>query len=126
MYRGNKSLIDEITTLRRHLEASHAVHDFCKFSSISEFSSVQGKYRNWAKGANFVSKLPGDIKKRKAAVEEATRTLDRDLREKKLSEQVIPYSDKLFCRAAIEWLVVTDQVRNSFLQLILRFHCLSS
>lgn len=69
-----------------------------------------GKYHNWAKGANFVSKLPGDIKKQKAAVEEATRTLDRDLREKKLSEQVIPYSDKLFHRAAIEWLVVTDQL----------------
>jgi hypothetical protein len=126
MYRGNKSLVDEITTLRHHLEASHAVHDFCKFSSISEFSSVQGKYCNWAKGANFVSKLPGDIKKQKAAVEEATRTLDCDLREKKLSERVIPYSDKLFHRAAIEWLMATDQVRNSFLQLILRFHCLSS
>ncbi|KAF8227910.1 hypothetical protein L208DRAFT_1130710, partial [Tricholoma matsutake] len=79
--------------LRRHLEVSHV-----------------GKYHNWAKGANFVSKLPGDIKKQKAAVEEATRTLDRDLREKKLSEQVIPYSDKLFRRAAIEWLVATDQL----------------
>ena len=126
MYRGNKSLVNEITTLRHHLEVSHAVRNFCKFSSISEFSSVQGKYRNWAKGANFVSKLPGDIKKWKAAVEEATRMLDHDLREKKLSERVIPYSDKLFRRAAIEWLVVTDQVRNSFLQLILQFHCLSS
>ncbi|KAF8240518.1 hypothetical protein L208DRAFT_1189581, partial [Tricholoma matsutake] len=69
-----------------------------------------GKYRNWAKGANFVLKLPGDIKKQKAAVEEATRMLDCDLREKKLSERVIPYSDKLFHRAAIEWLVVTDQL----------------
>jgi hypothetical protein len=104
---------------------SHAVCDFCKFSSISEFSSVQGKYHNWAKGANFVSKLPGDIKKQKAAVEEATCMLDHDLREK-LSERVIPYSDKLFRRAVIEWLMVTDQVRNSFLQLILWFHCLSS
>lgn len=94
---------------------------FFRFSSISEckFSPVQGKYRNWAKGANFLSKLPGDIKKRKAAAEEVTRTLDHDLREKKLSERVIPYSDKLFRRAAIEWLVATDQVRNSFFQLIL-------
>ena len=48
-----------------------------------------------------MSKLPGDIKKRKAAVEEAARMLDCDLREKKLSERVIPYSDKLFRRAAI-------------------------
>ena len=95
-----------------HLKVSHAVHDFCKFSSISEFSSVQGKYRDWAKGANFVSKLPGDIKKQKAAVEEATHVLDHDLREKKLSEQVIPYSDKLFHWAVIEWLVATDQVKE--------------
>jgi hypothetical protein len=72
--------------------------------------SVQGKYRNWAKGANFESKLPGDVRKRKAAAEEVTRTLDRDLREKKLTERVLPYTDKLFRQAATEWLVATDQV----------------
>ena len=66
------------------------------------FSSVQGKYRNWAKSANVVSKLP------------ATRTLDRDLGEKKLLKQIIPYSDKLLRRVAVEWLVATDQVRNPF------------
>jgi hypothetical protein len=59
-----------------------------------------------------LSKLPGDIKKRKEAAEEITRTLDRDLREKKISERVVPYSDKLFRQAAIEWLVATDQVGN--------------
>ena len=37
-----------------------------------------------------------------------TRTLDRDLKVKK---RVTPYSDKAFHRAAIEWLVATDQVR---------------
>src|SRR5882672_4768632 len=84
------------------------------FHLFSLISLVQGKYRNWAKSASFVSKLPGDIKKRKAAAEEVTRTLDRDLREKKLSERVVLYSDKLFRQAAIEWLVSTDQVRNSF------------
>ena len=62
-----------------------------------------------------MSKLPGDVKKRKEAAEEVTRTLDRDLREKKMSERVIPYSDKLFRRAAIEWLVATDQVGNPIL-----------
>jgi transposase InsO family protein len=49
------------------------------------------------------------VKKRKAAAETATRTLDRDLRERKLSDRVLPYSDKLFRQAAIEWLVATDQ-----------------
>ena len=48
--------------------------------------SGQGKYRNWAKAANFESKLPGDIKKCKVATEKVTQTLDRDLREKKLME----------------------------------------
>lgn len=38
-----------------------------------------------------------------------TRTLDRDLREKKLKERVVPYTDKAFRQAAIEWLVATDQ-----------------
>jgi hypothetical protein len=54
--------------------------------------------------------LPGDIKKRKAAVDAATRTLDRDLKERKLSECVVPYTDKAFRVAAIEWLISTDQV----------------
>ena len=48
-------------------------------------------------------------------MEEATHTLDCDLREKKLSEQVVPYSDKCFCEVAVEWLAATDQVRNLFL-----------
>ena len=77
---------------------------------ISELNFCQGKYRKWAEDANYESRLPGDIKKRKAAVEHATRTLDRDLKEKKLKERVVPYSDKMFNRAAIEWLVATDQV----------------
>ena len=74
-------------------------------------------YRKWAKGANFVSKLPGDIKKRKAAAEEVTRTLDRDLREKEPYEWVIRYSDKLFRQVAVEWVAATDQVRSSLLLL---------
>ena len=59
-----------------------------------------------------MSKLPVDVKKRKEATEQATRTLDQDLVKKKLSDHVIPYSDKLFHQAAIEWLVATDQVNN--------------
>jgi hypothetical protein len=55
--------------------------------------------------------IPSDVKKRKAAVEVATRTLDRDLKEKTITEQVVPYSDKAFRQALIEWLVATDQVR---------------
>ena len=34
--------------------------------------------------------------------------------EDKQYEQTVIYSDKLFCQAVVEWLVATDQVRNSF------------
>ena len=43
-------------------------------------------------------------------MEQVTRTLDRDLRDMKSSEQVTPYSHKVFHWAAIEWLIATDQV----------------
>ena len=56
------------------------------------------------------------------AEEEVTRTLDRNLREKKPHEQVIPYSDKLFHQIVVEWLAATDQVTNSFTQLNIWFH----
>ena len=52
--------------------------------------------------------LPGDIKARK---EHAQQRIKAHLTERKLDERVIPYSDKLFKQAAIEWLVATDQVR---------------
>jgi hypothetical protein len=101
---------------------------FVSLSSISYPSLIQGKYRNWAKGAEFISKLPGDIKKRKAAVaaEEMTRTLDHDLIERKPSERVIPYSNKLFRQVAVEWVAATDQVWNPFLQLNILFSSSSS
>lgn len=64
--------------------------------------------------ANFESRLPRDVQgRRNAADKAATRTLDRDLTERKLSERVIPYSHKGFCQAAIEWLISTDQVSSS-------------
>jgi len=71
---------------------------------------LQGKYRIWAKSANFESKLPGDVAARKKKAEQAQRTLDASLVEKKLTKKVVPYSDRLFKTAAIQWLVATDQV----------------
>lgn len=61
-----------------------------------------------------MSKLPGDVKKRKEAAEEVNRTLDPDLRERKV-ERTLPYSHKTFRRAAIEWIVATDQVSNTII-----------
>jgi len=71
---------------------------------------LQGKYRMWAKSANFEYKLPGDVAARKKEAEQAQRTLDASLVEKKLAKKVVPYSDRLFKTAAIQWLIATDQV----------------
>ncbi|KAH9008357.1 hypothetical protein EDB84DRAFT_1281151 [Lactarius hengduanensis] len=40
--------------------------------------------------------------------------LDPHLEEKPPRESVIPYMDKLFCEAAVEWLVLTDQPIQAF------------
>ena len=54
--------------------------------------------------------LPGDVKARKKKAEHAQQAIDSHLIERKLAERVVPYSDKLFKKAAVEWLVATDQV----------------
>ncbi|KAG1886428.1 uncharacterized protein F5891DRAFT_968156 [Suillus fuscotomentosus] len=92
IYRKQCLLVNESTTLRRHAEANFA-----------------GKYRQWAKEHSFKSMLPGDVKAHKEKAEQAQRTINSHLTECKLSERVIPYSDKLFKQASIEWLVATDQ-----------------
>ena len=102
--------MDEVTTLCCHIEANHAVGFFITIS-VPVFKIYQGKYCLWAKSAYFESKLPGDVKKHKvAAASTITRTLDGDLREKKGTAHVIPYSNRLFRQVAVEWLVTTDQV----------------
>ncbi|KAG1764932.1 hypothetical protein EDD22DRAFT_775576, partial [Suillus occidentalis] len=82
-------LVNEATTLRHHAEAHFG-----------------GKYQKWASEHSFESMLPGDIK---ACKEHAQQQINAHLTERKLDERVIPYSDKLFKQAAIEWLVATDQ-----------------
>lgn len=71
----------------------------------------QGRYRKWCTQNGFQSKLAGDVAARKLKAQETQRTLDSHLVEKKLAERVVPYSDKLFRQASIEWLAATDQVR---------------
>jgi hypothetical protein len=57
------------------------------------------------------------VKNRKAAAEEVTRTLDQDLKEKKVLERVVRFSNKVFRQAAIEWLAATDQVWLNFISI---------
>ena len=48
--------------------------------------------------------------------------LDPHLWEKPQRERIILYTDKLFCDAAIEWLVSTDQVHKLLLEVCITSH----
>ncbi|PCH45151.1 hypothetical protein WOLCODRAFT_124596, partial [Wolfiporia cocos MD-104 SS10] len=88
---GNKPVVNEATTMRRHLQSVHS-----------------GTYHEWAAKNNFKSMLPNDIKKQKEAKQSDKQTqLDPHLR--KRSECIPPYSHLAFRQATIEWLVSTDQ-----------------
>ncbi|KAJ7852104.1 hypothetical protein B0H13DRAFT_1643581, partial [Mycena leptocephala] len=86
--------ISDLSTNRRHLATYHTP-----------------QYHAWTTKNNFESRLEADVKLRKAAAEEfiwlQQQTLDKHLREK--PERVVPYSDKLFRDAALEWLIATVQ-----------------
>ncbi|KAG2131867.1 hypothetical protein BD769DRAFT_1355105, partial [Suillus cothurnatus] len=69
----------------------------------------QGKYQTWAKTNSFESMLPGDIKDHKEKAVHAQQAINSHLTKRKLVEWVVPYSDKLFKTAAIEWLIAMDQ-----------------
>ena len=73
----------------------------------------QDVYRKWAQENDFQSRLPGDVKKRKAALESVKQeqaSLDAHLKELPKKERVYAYSELAFKRAAIEWMISTDQV----------------
>jgi hypothetical protein len=58
--------------------------------------------------------LPKDAEKRRKDIQAKNQPrLDPHLREKPQKERTIPYTDELFCDAAIEWLVSTDQVHKA-------------
>lgn len=59
--------------------------------------------------------LPENVTARKTATAVANTTqgtLDDHVKEIELGEQVVPYSDKLFREAAVEWLISTNQVSS--------------
>ncbi|TFK61223.1 hypothetical protein BDN72DRAFT_778481 [Pluteus cervinus] len=91
------ALVNEVSTLRRHLEAYH-----------------KDQYLKWAKANNFLSMLP---KCRKAKAEKAASAkLQTQLEDhhKPNAEKIIPYSDKAFREAATEWLIATNQPIQAF------------
>ncbi|KAG1735248.1 hypothetical protein EDD22DRAFT_728575, partial [Suillus occidentalis] len=85
-------IVNETSTLRHHAEAKFV-----------------GKYQTWAKDNAFTSKLPGDVTAEKKKAMQAQQQIDAHLTERKLLEHTIPYTHQNFRKAAIEWLVATDQ-----------------
>ncbi|KZV95290.1 hypothetical protein EXIGLDRAFT_707554 [Exidia glandulosa HHB12029] len=92
--RTDATLVSDVTTLRRHMEAKH-----------------KDVYLTWCRKNDFESKLPRDVQRRKSARAAAEAklvqtSLDNHLAEK---ERVVPYSHAAFKEAAMEWLLETDQ-----------------
>ncbi|EJF61811.1 hypothetical protein DICSQDRAFT_59826, partial [Dichomitus squalens LYAD-421 SS1] len=86
-------LVADVSTARRHLEASHA-----------------GTYQAWAEKNNFESMLPKDSKARRTGQAPANQSrLDSHVKERLAEENMVKYTDTLFRQAAIEWLIATDQ-----------------
>ncbi|EIW52843.1 uncharacterized protein TRAVEDRAFT_134726, partial [Trametes versicolor FP-101664 SS1] len=94
----HKMIINEVSTLRRHLQACH-----------------KGAYLAWCEANEFISMLPKDTKARKerAALEATQKSqsrLDDHFKDGPAKNvRVVPYSDEFFSAAAQEWLRQTDQ-----------------
>ncbi|KIK57888.1 hypothetical protein GYMLUDRAFT_171993, partial [Collybiopsis luxurians FD-317 M1] len=74
-------------------------------------------YRQWAKDNNFKSMIPADVRAHKDAQEAAAAnqtTIDDHAVPLPPKECIVPYSDELFEKAVIEWLVATDQPLAAF------------
>ncbi|KAJ3742812.1 hypothetical protein DFH05DRAFT_1400968 [Lentinula detonsa] len=93
----DKFIVNEVTTLRRHMESSHAP-----------------TYRQWCDRNQFMSMLPKDVLARKTAMKDAAEKLkqssiDSHTERRPTVKPAAPYSNALFREAAVEWLVSTDQ-----------------
>ncbi|KAF8258252.1 hypothetical protein EI94DRAFT_1623586, partial [Lactarius quietus] len=90
----DKILISEHSTLRRHSASLH-----------------MRQYRKWCDANHFDSMLLEDTRRRKeAALDSAMKTQQKVLGDHfGPPEAVIPYSDRAFEAATIEWLVHTNQ-----------------
>ncbi|KAI0702200.1 hypothetical protein C8Q76DRAFT_633194 [Earliella scabrosa] len=94
-HRIKATIVSDTTTLRRHLDAVH-----------------RAAYHKWALKNNFESRLPSDIQARKKAEEQQKAqqgTLDGHLKDMSTKERNIKYSEDVFRRAVVEWLICTDQ-----------------
>ncbi|KAH9007988.1 hypothetical protein EDB83DRAFT_2235997, partial [Lactarius deliciosus] len=82
-------------TLRRHVAALHAQ-----------------RYRKWCNANNFDSMLPQDSKQRKCVDKEPSIT--EHFGPEDPSARPIPFSNKALKTAALEWLIETNQLIQTF------------
>ncbi|KAJ7265072.1 hypothetical protein C8J57DRAFT_1069374 [Mycena rebaudengoi] len=92
---SNTDIVADPSTCRRHLASLH-----------------EPAYHKWCEATGFVSHLAKDVKARNAAAADAAKALAQTklaphLRER--PERIVPYTDKIWLDAALEWLVATDQ-----------------
>jgi hypothetical protein len=118
--RSKKNIANKVTTLRRHLEATHDVSDYQETLACTDHLIRE----TIVSGSSARTSRPNssDVKKRKAGKLEAIRTRDPELRERVPSTPVAPYSDETFRRLAVEWPMATDQISHS--AIFKRRHCL--
>ncbi|KAF8154640.1 hypothetical protein B0H34DRAFT_852330 [Crassisporium funariophilum] len=94
------TIVDKATTMRRHMAACHP-----------------HVYRKWAKAEKFDSMLPNNTTKRRKSIADQLlqqTSDDNHFKPATAEEKPIPYSDKIFKEAAIEWLIETNQPIQAF------------
>lgn len=117
----NRRNVSDVSTCRRHMQSKHRVSHlmFLPFPCALVFKLmyllvVSGYLSKMdCRENDFEAKLPNDVKARADAKKKASeeqKSIDRFLKEIPKEERVIRYSHLTFKRAAIEWLIATDQV----------------
>ncbi|KAF8257127.1 hypothetical protein EI94DRAFT_1709545, partial [Lactarius quietus] len=99
-------LVNEHTTLRRHMGSKHKVID-CSSKSVTisptQVSFNQGTYRCWCKSADFLSMIPEDVKARRQVNTNAKEQpqVDDHFNQANPEDRPLVYSDGLFKDVAI-------------------------
>ncbi|KLO11377.1 hypothetical protein SCHPADRAFT_812629, partial [Schizopora paradoxa] len=84
--------VSDVSGLRRHLGSKH-----------------YQPYIDWCNANGFTSMIPKDTKARKASEDDRQQKILGHLVEKPQEDVKIPYSERNFLRAVLEWVVGTDQ-----------------
>ena len=100
--------------------AQQSSHKFIEMSTCIATNMMAfswAVYQKWVELNNFLLMLLKDAEKHPKDIHDKNQPhLNPHLWEKPQRERIIPYTNELFCDAAIEWLVSTDQVCKLLLE----------